>query len=118
MNDGSSDIRLTDAAPRGKWNRLLNARLLSFDLPDDWEQNALKGEPKKARKTNRRTVPKIIPSLSSQEVLTARKNLKLSQRSLADQIGKSQSWIRDVESGRLQANLRDQALLRKVLGMA
>jgi DNA-binding transcriptional regulator YiaG len=117
LNDGSSDVRLTDAAPRGKWNRLMNARLLCFELPEDWEQKATRGEPKKARKTNRRTISKIVPTLSSQQILTARKNLNLSQRSLADQIGKSQSWIRDVESGRLQANLKDQALLRKVLGM-
>ncbi|MCA1994378.1 MAG: 4Fe-4S binding protein, partial [Coleofasciculus sp. S288] len=38
MNDGNSDTRLTDSAPRGKWNRLMNARILCFELPAEWEQ--------------------------------------------------------------------------------
>ena len=51
INDGGSDQSLTDNAPRGKWNRLLNARLLVFQLPDDWTKTQTQ------TKTNRFTDP-------------------------------------------------------------
>jgi ribosome-binding protein aMBF1 (putative translation factor) len=41
--------------------------------------------------------------------------LQLSQRTLAEKTGKSQSWIRDIEKGRFQPKEEDQRLLRKVL---
>jgi DNA-binding transcriptional regulator YiaG len=115
MNDASSDIRLTDAAPRGKWNRLMNARILSFELPEEWGQKLTKSESKKQSKTNRKSVPRTQPTLSSEEIIAGRKQLNLSQRALADRIGKSQSWVRDVENGRLNVNSKDLAALLKVL---
>jgi hypothetical protein len=42
ISDGSRDVRLTDAAPRDKWHRLIHARILSFQLPNDWEQKPTK----------------------------------------------------------------------------
>ncbi len=116
MNDGSGDTRLTDTGPRGKWNLLLNARILSFDLPPEWEQQSSESE-KKSRAKNR-TKSKTTAYLLGDQILQARKNLNLSQRELAKLTGKSQSWIRDLENGRLKAKLEDQALLRKVLGIA
>ncbi|MGG6269996.1 helix-turn-helix domain-containing protein [Leptolyngbya sp. AN10] len=119
MNDGSGNSRLTDAAPRGKWNLLLNARILSFALPADWELS-LGLQKKKKRSTNKqsRSKSRTSPSLlSSESIIAARKQMGLSQRQLAEQTGKSQSWIRDIENGRFQIKSQDQALLKKVLGL-
>jgi DNA-binding transcriptional regulator YiaG len=114
IDDGSNNNRLTDAAPRGKWNRLMNARILYFELPHAWESLA---KSKKPRSTNRKTNLKSPATLSTEYILEARKKLGLSQRDLAQLTGKSQSWIRDIENGRFQAKLEDQMLLRRVLGM-
>lgn len=115
INDANREARLTDSAPRGKWNRLMNARLLCFDLPEDWQKQTFRQDEKKRTRKNHRKSSKVQSTLSSQQITEARKQLQLSQRALADRIGKSQSWVRDVESGRLQPNLKDQSLLRKVL---
>jgi len=116
-NDGSRDQRLTDAAPRDKWPRLMNARLLGFELPEDWAQQLPKSSKHRSSK-NKAKEHKQSPSkssLSGQQIATARKNLQLSQRVLADKLGKSQSWIRDIENGRLQLNEKDQAVLSELL---
>ncbi len=117
-NDGSRDTRLTDSGPRGKWNRLMNARILWFELPSEWERKSPEVEKKKQRSTKRKIKPSTKPALSSEEIIAARKNLSLSQRELAKMTGKSQSWIRDIENGRFRANSDDQVVLRKVLGLA
>ncbi|MBE9193683.1 helix-turn-helix domain-containing protein [Gloeocapsopsis crepidinum LEGE 06123] len=113
INDGSHSTRLTDAAPRGKWNRLMNARILYFELPPEWAQ------PTKSKKqhTHQKTQRKRQATLSTEYILEARKKLGLSQRDLAQLTGKSQSWIRDIENGRFQAKWEDQMLLRNALGM-
>lgn len=118
--DGSHACRLTDAAPRGKWTRLLNARLLRFNLPPDWAQaSPTAAKPAKGnRKRQKRTVtstPREPLSIAGSAITAARKRLSLSQRELAQQIGKSQSWIRDVEKGRFHPNPQDQATLVKIL---
>lgn len=116
INDASGNTRLTDTGPRGKWNSLMNARILSFELPPEWESGESE---KKHRTTKNRTSSKNTASyLVGDQILQARKNLNLSQRELAKLAGKSQSWIRDLENGRLKAKLEDQAVLRKVLGIA
>jgi DNA-binding transcriptional regulator YiaG len=115
MNDGNSETRLTDAGPRGKWNRLMNARILRFELPAEWEQRLSEFEKKKQQTSKRKSKSKTQALLSGEQVMTHRKNLRLSQRELAQMTGKSQSWIRDIENGRFQANAEDQVLLRKVL---
>jgi DNA-binding transcriptional regulator YiaG len=114
-NDGSSNQRLTDAAPRGKWRSLLSARLLSFDCPEDWERKTSSKSKQKRQRKNRRSISTKQSRLAGSQIVTARKRLKLSQRALAEQIGKSQSWIRDVEKDRFQVSTKDQALLRKIL---
>lgn len=114
--DGTQQYRLTDAAPRGKWNRLMNARLLRFDLPDDWQKtSSKKSKPKSSRRGHNRVLSTAQSTLSGPQIIEARKRLQLSQRALADQMGKSQSWVRDVERGRFQAALKDQVRLRQVL---
>ncbi|WP_019487103.1 helix-turn-helix domain-containing protein [Kamptonema formosum] len=116
--DGSKNNRLTDVAPRGKWNRLMNARVLHFEIPPEWE-SPTKMKVIQPQKTKERNRTKVKPSveLSSQQIIEARKIRLLSQRELASLMGKSQSWIRDIENGRFQVKGEDQMLLRKVLGM-
>ncbi len=111
-SDGSRDSRLTDAAPRNKWQRLMNARLLRFELPEDWVHQPPKAS-KKTAKERKRPQPKSL--FSGQQIAAARKNVQLSQRALADKLGKSQSWIRDIENGRLRLNEKDQAALSELL---
>ncbi|NJM59971.1 MAG: transcriptional regulator [Oscillatoriales cyanobacterium RU_3_3] len=118
ISDGSNDNRLTDAAPRDKWNRLMQARLLCFELPEGWEARSTPTASQKLRKSQRKTAAKPRSALSGQEIVTARKSLQLSQRDLAVHVGKSQSWVRDIESGRLQAGFKEQQLLLKVLGVS
>lgn len=117
INDGSNDKRLTDSGPRGKWNRLMNARILWFELPGEWHRQLPESDKKRQRNTKKKTKLKAQTVLSGQEILRVRKSLQLSQRELAKMTGKSQSWIRDIENGRFRANLEDQVLLRKVLGL-
>ncbi len=124
--DGSSDQRLTDAGPRNKWARLMQARLLCFELPPDWENQSAQAAKKKVRKSQRQEVTHTSvdrsaygrSQLSGEQISTARRQLQLSQRALANYLGKSQSWVRDIEKGRLQVSLKDQQLLLKVLGVA
>jgi DNA-binding transcriptional regulator YiaG/Pyruvate/2-oxoacid:ferredoxin oxidoreductase delta subunit len=116
--DGGADTRLTDAGPRGKWNLLMNARILSFELPPEWEQPIPKSEKNQRQTRSTRKKIKTTGDLLGEQILQGRKNLNLSQRELAKLTGKSQSWIRDVENGRLKAKSEDQAVLRKVLNMA
>ncbi|MEC4818462.1 MAG: helix-turn-helix domain-containing protein [Scytonema sp. PMC 1069.18] len=115
IKDASGKTRLTDVSPRGKWNMLMNARILSFDLPFDWEQQAKISEKKQKTTKNRKKSKSTAGYLLGEQILQARKNMNLSQRELAKLAGKSQSWIRDLENGRLKAKLEDQALLREVL---
>ncbi len=116
--DGGAETRLTDAGPRGKWNLLMNARILSFELPPEWEQPIPKSEKNRRQTLTTRKKIKTTGDLLGEQILQGRKNLNLSQRELAKLTGKSQSWIRDIENGRLKAKSEDQAVLRKVLNMA
>jgi DNA-binding transcriptional regulator YiaG len=117
-NDGSSDNRLTDAAPRNKWHRLMQARLLCFELPESWQSRLPQAAKKGGQKSKRKEAAHQQPRFSGQQIAAARKKLQLSQRTLANHVGKSQSWVRDIESGRLQVSSKDQQLLLKVLEMS
>ncbi|MEM8779082.1 MAG: helix-turn-helix domain-containing protein [Cyanobacteria bacterium P01_G01_bin.49] len=117
INDGSQEHRLTDSGPRGKWNWLMKARILHFELPPEWEKQLAKFEQKKQRKSNRKSRAKKLPNLSADQILTARQSKGLSQRALAEKLGKSQSWIRDLENGRFSAKAKDRAVLQTVLGL-
>ncbi|MBZ8181708.1 helix-turn-helix domain-containing protein [Oscillatoria salina] len=117
INDGSNKQRLTDSGPRDKWNLLMKARILGFDLPLEWEQQLAKWETKKQRKMRSKSKSKIKSALSAQQILSARKSRGISQRKLAQLTGKSQSWIRDLENGRLEAKPEDQLRLRQLLDL-
>jgi DNA-binding transcriptional regulator YiaG/Pyruvate/2-oxoacid:ferredoxin oxidoreductase delta subunit len=117
-NDGNSQCSLTDAAPRRKWHRLMNARILNFELPNDWQKttaNPAKSQQKRDRQKSRQSRSRSHRKLSGKDIAEARKKLKLSQRELAKLMDKSQSWVRDVERDRFQVNEKDRTLLRQVL---
>jgi DNA-binding transcriptional regulator YiaG/Pyruvate/2-oxoacid:ferredoxin oxidoreductase delta subunit len=115
-DDANLDLSLTDAAPRDKWQRLLNARLLGFELTEEW-QHTVRRTPHKRRRTAKSTGTEPSQTLSSSAIKAARERLQLSQRALANRLGKSQSWIRDVEKGRFEASAADQQRLREMLGL-
>ncbi|HEY9825188.1 MAG TPA: helix-turn-helix domain-containing protein [Stenomitos sp.] len=121
-NDGTLSNRLTDSGPRGKWNRLMNARLIGFEVPPDWEQNLRKPERKPERKRSNKSRSSTSPPLArtlleGKHITAARQTLGWSQRDLALKTGKSQSWIRDIENGRFSAKPKDQTLLKQILGI-
>ncbi len=115
-DDANRDLSLTDRAPRDKWQRLLNARLLGFDLPEDWQQSVRKPRAQRRRSFKSTTQP-AANVLSSDAIKAARQRLNLSQRDLAQRLGKSQSWIRDVENGRFNISASDRTRLQEVLGL-
>lgn len=115
-DDANSSLSLTDTAPRDKWQRLLNARLLGFELSEEWQQTVQRRSPRRRRST--RSNASGNHSLSSSEIKAARQRLNLSQRALAERLGKSQSWIRDIENGRFSVSADDQARLRQTLDLA
>ncbi|MFS8894902.1 helix-turn-helix domain-containing protein [Synechococcus sp. R3-13] len=49
------------------------------------------------------------------DISAARQQKGISQRELAQRLGRSQSWVRDVENGRLQISLNDRQRLIKAL---
>lgn len=111
--DAHQDFSLTDAAPRDKWQRLLNARLLGFDLPETWQQTP---QPKSTKRRRQSTKPpSATQPLSGSEIKAARQRQQISQRMLAQALGKSQSWIRDIEKGRFSLGPDDQVRLRQAL---
>lgn len=116
VNDANRELSLTNTAPRNKWQRLLNARLLGFEVSAEW-QEAVRRAPTRRRSHQSKksqTVEKA-GQLSGADIKAARQRHGLSQRALADLLGKSQSWIRDIEKGRFRLSLDDQTLLRKTL---
>lgn len=115
INDGCNETSITDSAPPGKWNLLMKARLLQFELPTAWDEQLSRWENKKQQKTRPRNRTKNVTHLSADQISSARKRLGISQRKLAHQLGKSQSWIRDLENGRFSAKLNDRLKLQKIL---
>jgi ribosome-binding protein aMBF1 (putative translation factor) len=92
----------------------MNARLLGFDLPSDWQQTKTTTKKEKHRSTKRQK-SSSQPTLSGDQIAIARKDRGWSQRDLALRMGKSQSWIRDIENGRFRLKREDQASLREIL---
>ena len=112
VNDANQPRSLTDTAPRDKWQRLINARILGFELSGEWQQTVSRRAPKRQRKPSH-TDP--VERLSGSMIKAARQRQNFTQRALAEQLGKSQSWVRDVENGRFSVIPEDQARLRQAL---
>jgi DNA-binding transcriptional regulator YiaG len=115
INDACNETRITDAAPRGKWHLLMKARILKFELPPKWDEQLSHWENKKQQKAPSKHSNQKASPLSGEQISSARKRLGISQRKLAQQLDKSQSWIRDVENGRFSAKLNDRIKLQKIL---
>lgn len=115
INDGCNETSITDSAPHGKWNLLMKARILYFELPPEWDKQLSRWENKKQRKTRRKTTNYVVSNLSGEQIALARKNLGMSQRKLAQLLGKSQSWIRDIENSRFSLKNSDRLKLEKIL---
>ena len=96
---------------------LMNARILWFQLPQEWDRHLAEFEKHKLRYTIKRKRTKKLSVICGEQIMMARKNQQLSQRQLATMLGKSQSWIRDIESGRFQLKGEDQMLLQNLLGL-
>lgn len=116
VNDANQARRLTDAAPRDKWQRLLNARLSGFELSEDWKQTVRRRAPKRRRK-KAPLDQDPAEQLSGSTIKAARQQQNVSQRALAEQLGKSQSWVRDIEKGRFSISPDDHARLNQVLDL-
>lgn len=116
-DDANRAMRLTDTAPRDKWQRLLNARILGFDPPEEWQQTPKRNTSRRRRQAQT-SVQAKLKQFSGEAIKAARKQQKLTQRALADQLGKSQSWIRDIEKGRFSPSSADQDLLRRALDLS
>jgi DNA-binding transcriptional regulator YiaG len=111
INDAQQARRLTDPGPRYKYSRLLNARILSFEVPAEWQSTAKpqrSSRPARARKI-------IEPRLTGTQVKAGRLKKGWSQRQLARSLGKSQSWVRDVENGRLKLKPNLQSQIARLL---
>ena len=117
INDGCNEKRITDSAPPGKWNLLMKARILHFELPSEWDKQLSHWENKKQRKTRRQNPTQTTSNLTAEQISSARKRLGISQRKLAQLIGKSQSWIRDLENSRFSAKTGDRLKLQKILAI-
>lgn len=115
INDGCSETSITDAAPPGKWNLLMKARILHFTLPPEWDKQLSSWESKKQRKTRHKSKVKESSNLSPDRITNARQRLGISQRKLAEQLGKSQSWVRDLENGRFSAKPSDRVKIVELL---
>ena len=115
INDGCNETSITDPAPPGKWNLLMKARILHFELPAEWDKQLSHWENKKQRKTRRQSKTPAVSHLDGEQIVSARKRLGISQRKLAQQLGKSQSWIRDIENSRFSAKPGDRLKLKKIL---
>ncbi|MCS6960403.1 MAG: helix-turn-helix transcriptional regulator [Pseudanabaenaceae cyanobacterium SKYGB_i_bin29] len=97
-----------------KWMGLLNATISDFELPDDWRTEV----PKAKAKPKPRTTSLSSPSeaVTGDMIKQARMQQGISQRQLSALLNKSQSWIRDIESGRYKIKQKDVALLSSILG--
>ncbi|MEM9165214.1 MAG: helix-turn-helix transcriptional regulator, partial [Cyanobacteria bacterium P01_F01_bin.4] len=89
-------------------------RLSGFELSEDWQQTVRRRAPKRRRKHAKSTP---AAPLSGSAIKAARQRQNFSQRALAERLGKSQSWVRDVESGRFSISPEDYARLHQTLGI-
>ncbi|MGF1568547.1 MAG: helix-turn-helix domain-containing protein [Nodosilinea sp.] len=116
-DDANQAVSLTDKAPRDKWQRLLNGRILGFELSEEWQQTTKRTSKQRRRRLTPPKANDVPGQISGQDVRMARQQQNLSQRTLAERMGKSQSWIRDIEKDRFSVNADDQTLLRQALNI-
>jgi ferredoxin len=113
-NNGASDQQLGMRGTRHKFKRLLDARIQGFELAPPWRLG--RGD-KPARKDPEAPPPIVAESMEPDRIKTARRSVGLSQRTLAERMQRSQSWVRDLESGRCKPSQGDQQRLREILAL-
>ncbi|NJK33835.1 MAG: helix-turn-helix transcriptional regulator [Oscillatoriales cyanobacterium SM2_2_1] len=94
-----------------KWTQLLNASITITEFPNDWRVDIAKDMTRHKAKHKSNSVSNITGDM----IKAARLQQGVSQRQLSCLLRKSQSWIRDIESGRYKIKPSDVALLTSVL---
>ncbi|MCS7030662.1 MAG: helix-turn-helix transcriptional regulator [Gloeomargarita sp. SKYG116] len=97
---------------RKKWSQLLNAWVSLTEFPEDWRTENAQGIARSKPRVSAQATSAITGAMIKQ----ARLQRGMSQRQLSALLHKSQSWIRDIESGRYKIKPKDIALLASVLG--
>jgi DNA-binding transcriptional regulator YiaG len=138
IDDANNGGLLTAIGPRGKWGLLMQARIQRFQLPPDWHSQAVQDTKSSARSRRQRKAkssptsavaavsdPSFHPAktgdlspnkaLRGADISAARRQKGISQRELAQRLGRSQSWVRDVENERFQIGSNDRKRLLKAL---
>jgi DNA-binding transcriptional regulator YiaG len=95
-----------------KWMQLLNASIAAFVFPPDWQIEISKNKVKRRQYKKSSSTPNI----TGDRIKEARMKHGMSQRYLSSLLNKSQSWIRDIESGRYKLKQKDIDLLTSILG--
>jgi DNA-binding transcriptional regulator YiaG len=113
--DALRERSILEPAPRGKWQRLLKARILGIELEPAMAEKLAPLEHQKQGTSRPAARQRQQANLTGEQVKAARKRQDLSQRELARLMGKSQSWVRDVESGCLKVQPADERRLQKIL---
>jgi DNA-binding transcriptional regulator YiaG len=116
IEDAGKDRSIVASAPRHKWHRLMNAYILKFELPIELAEGTI-GDGDK-HKTKRATLKKLPSELTAEQVIAARNAKGWSQRRLASMMGRSQSWIRDIENNRFEIKPADRERLLNILGLS
>lgn len=141
IEDANKGGPLTATGPRGKWGLLMQARIQRFHLPPDWQAvtgQTRKSSTRKSGSRRRRKAKSDLEAIASErprtstemfeqtpfgsdnsltgaDISAARQQRGISQRQLAQRLGHSQSWVRDIENGRLQIRPNDRKRLLKAL---
>ncbi|MCU0533823.1 MAG: helix-turn-helix domain-containing protein [Hydrococcus sp. Prado102] len=116
IEDANKHRSIVAPAPRHKWQRLMNAYILRFELPAELVEGMTENEDK--QKTKRATLKKLASELTAEQVIAARTSKGWSQRRLARMMDKSQSWVRDIENNRFEIKPADRERLRNILGLS
>ena len=115
QEDALRERSILDPATKGKWQRLLKARFLGIELEPEMAEKLAPLERQKQGSSRTVTKQRQPANLRGEQVKAARNHQNLTQRELASQMGKSQSWVRDIESGRLKIKPADRKKLEKIL---
>ncbi len=115
QEDALRERSILEPASRGKWQRLLKARILGIELEPAMAEKLAPLERQKQRTSRPVARQRRQVNLTGEQVKAARKRQSLSQRELASQMEKSQSWVREIESGRLKIQPADRKRLQKIL---
>lgn len=109
--------------PQGYWERLLAARMtihppaeIAGKLVEHQERRAELSTKRRQRVQQRKPTPREM-TLSSDEIRRAREAKGLTRRQLAAAMGRTEDWIKKIETGKRRLTPSDVPTARKVLGI-